>query len=474
MFADSAAWEAAEEGEADRDGDGGGRGKRTNNPLYAVPVRPSAATAAATNPAATACSPRQGIEAGKEQAPPPAKTASTTASGADSNGASRANKNSDDGGGGEGWGTGRDESGSGGRGGSGRGGGTWSWPFRGATLTTATDDSSDSSGADDNNDVAIGKVSTGGGDLPIGEQDAVNRDGSDTRVYTDARVAGTRGHASGGCASDRAPGGVATRSSPFSTEKSVRTHKPPPEVSSFSGSTIAGSDCGSNASRGRGGDGGGGNGGGGVSGGGGNGGGGGSDCDGGKSGGGSGGSGGGGGGYRVGGGCAFPSPQAVEKGGTGKGKGKGKVYPRPADPRKRPEWEQIKDAARRKSENRGRQGSSVLRDAEGVVAGAESLALDAFVPGEREVATLVAGLARLAAADHRGDEKDMRRRLQWCRSVVLTLENARALLRKVIVYQQSKKKNCCCCYFLTRRLFFFWLCFGRACVLPTSSVPRYH
>lgn len=76
--------------------------------------------------------------------------------------------------------------------------------------------------------------------------------------------------------------------------------------------------------------------------------------------------------------------------------------------------------------------SVVLKAAEGVVAGACSLApLDPIVPGAREALGVVAGLARLAAADHRGDTKDMRKRVRWCQGVVLTLERARALLGKV-------------------------------------------
>lgn len=75
---------------------------------------------------------------------------------------------------------------------------------------------------------------------------------------------------------------------------------------------------------------------------------------------------------------------------------------------------------------------SVRSSAEGVVAGAQSLSpLEAFVPGAKETLGVVAGLARLAAADHRGDAKDMRRRVRWCKGVVLTLERARAVLGKV-------------------------------------------
>ncbi|CAN0577818.1 unnamed protein product, partial [Ectocarpus sp. 12 AP-2014] len=75
--------------------------------------------------------------------------------------------------------------------------------------------------------------------------------------------------------------------------------------------------------------------------------------------------------------------------------------------------------------------SSVLQAAEGAVAGAQSLSpLETFVPGAREVSGVVAGLARLAAASHKGDPKDKRRRVRWCRSVVLTLERALAVLGK--------------------------------------------
>ena len=76
--------------------------------------------------------------------------------------------------------------------------------------------------------------------------------------------------------------------------------------------------------------------------------------------------------------------------------------------------------------------SAVLNVAEGVVASAESLSpLEKFVPGAREALSVVAGLARLAAADHRGDTKDMRQRVRWCQGVVLTLDKARVLLGKV-------------------------------------------
>ncbi|CAM9099021.1 unnamed protein product [Pylaiella littoralis] len=74
---------------------------------------------------------------------------------------------------------------------------------------------------------------------------------------------------------------------------------------------------------------------------------------------------------------------------------------------------------------------SVRSSAEGVVAGAQSLSpLEAFVPGAKETLGVVAGLARLAAADHRGDAKDMRRRVRWCKGVVMTLDRARAVLGK--------------------------------------------
>ena len=76
--------------------------------------------------------------------------------------------------------------------------------------------------------------------------------------------------------------------------------------------------------------------------------------------------------------------------------------------------------------------SSVLKVAEGVVKGAESLSpLEAYVPGAREALGVVAALARLAAADHRSDSKDMKRRVRWCQGVVLTLERARDVLGKV-------------------------------------------
>eukprot|EP00752_Nemacystus_decipiens_P004523 g4130.t1 len=85
--------------------------------------------------------------------------------------------------------------------------------------------------------------------------------------------------------------------------------------------------------------------------------------------------------------------------------------------------------------------SAVLKVAEGVVAGAQSLSpLERFVPGAREALGVVAGLARLAAADHRGDTKAMRQRVRWCQGVVLTLNKSRVLLGKATARDENPKR----------------------------------
>ena len=81
--------------------------------------------------------------------------------------------------------------------------------------------------------------------------------------------------------------------------------------------------------------------------------------------------------------------------------------------------------------DQARSGASVLSAAEYAVRGAEALARDSFVPGVKEVVVLVAGLARIAAADHRGNAAEMEGRVAWCRSMVRTLERARDVLAKV-------------------------------------------
>lgn len=63
--------------------------------------------------------------------------------------------------------------------------------------------------------------------------------------------------------------------------------------------------------------------------------------------------------------------------------------------------------------------------------GAEALARESFVPGVKEVSVLVAGLARLSAAHHRGNAVEMEERVAWCRSLVRTLERARDVLARV-------------------------------------------
>lgn len=78
--------------------------------------------------------------------------------------------------------------------------------------------------------------------------------------------------------------------------------------------------------------------------------------------------------------------------------------------------------------------------AEGVAAGAEDLVATSFIPGIKEMAVVVAGLARLAAADHRGDAKEMERRVQWCRAVVLTLSRARSVLQEVRVEESLRQQ----------------------------------
>ncbi|CAN0000917.1 unnamed protein product, partial [Ascophyllum nodosum] len=80
--------------------------------------------------------------------------------------------------------------------------------------------------------------------------------------------------------------------------------------------------------------------------------------------------------------------------------------------------------------DQARSGASVLSAAEYAVRGAEALARDSFVPGVKEVVVLVAGLARIAAADHRGNAAEMEGRVAWCRSMVRTLERARDVLAK--------------------------------------------
>ena len=65
-----------------------------------------------------------------------------------------------------------------------------------------------------------------------------------------------------------------------------------------------------------------------------------------------------------------------------------------------------------------------------VMAAAEELAQQSFIPGVREAATVVAGLVRLAA-DHKSNAGDMERRVRWCRSIVLTLERAGGVLGQV-------------------------------------------
>lgn len=75
-------------------------------------------------------------------------------------------------------------------------------------------------------------------------------------------------------------------------------------------------------------------------------------------------------------------------------------------------------------------GSSVLDIASAALAAAESLAQQSFIPGVREAATVVAGLARLAG-DHQSNAGDMQRRVRWCRSIVLTLQRAGDVLGKV-------------------------------------------
>lgn len=76
-------------------------------------------------------------------------------------------------------------------------------------------------------------------------------------------------------------------------------------------------------------------------------------------------------------------------------------------------------------------GTSLLSAAEEVVRGAEALARESFVPGAKEVCVLVAGLARLSAAHHRGNAVEMEERVAWCRSLVRTLKRARDVLARV-------------------------------------------
>lgn len=83
-------------------------------------------------------------------------------------------------------------------------------------------------------------------------------------------------------------------------------------------------------------------------------------------------------------------------------------------------------------------GASILDIAFAVMAAAEEVAHQLFMPGVREAATMVAGLARLAA-DRRSNAGSMERRVRWCRSIVLTLERAGEVLGKV------RRCYCCCC-----------------------------
>ena len=75
-------------------------------------------------------------------------------------------------------------------------------------------------------------------------------------------------------------------------------------------------------------------------------------------------------------------------------------------------------------------GGTVMDIATAVMAAAEGLAQQSFVPGVREAATVVSGLVKLAA-DHRSNAGDMEKRVRWCRSIVLTLERAGEVLGKV-------------------------------------------
>jgi len=74
---------------------------------------------------------------------------------------------------------------------------------------------------------------------------------------------------------------------------------------------------------------------------------------------------------------------------------------------------------------------SVSSAAEDIVRRTEYLFRHSSVPGVKEVTALMAGLARLAAAHHRGYTMEMEERVARCQSVVRTLERACGVLAKV-------------------------------------------
>lgn len=89
---------------------------------------------------------------------------------------------------------------------------------------------------------------------------------------------------------------------------------------------------------------------------------------------------------------------------------------------------------RGRSERESTESSSSLKSSGdpsvvAVVEAAEILAQKSSIPGLREAAAALGGL--VGVADHKSDPADREDRVKWCISVVMTLERAEKVMRKV-------------------------------------------